>query len=553
MSETDKRQFLGMEGVKTLLAGLEGEYSPLGHAHDDLIESIEKITDGTTTVAHATEATHSSTSDEAIHAESADKDGEGNVITETYAKIEDIPEPDWNENDPSKEGYIENRPFYEEPGEQIIFEEENVTASSSAPYIIENFDYFEENSTYKVIWNGTEYICSSYIADGPGTPSIGNATLIGVSGGGSGEPFFITVFNNNLMIFAEIEGTYTVCISKSGTIVHKIDEKFLPELPESIGEATEGKTYQIYYPQYDSTWDEIASEGAEIFNDYNTNKAVGMYSHAEGSQTLALALYSHTEGFMTESRGDASHSEGNRTIANGMYSHAEGDNTIASSKYQHTQGRYNIEDTGNNYAHIVGNGTADNARSNAHTVDWNGNGWFQGDVYVGGLSQKDAKVKKLLHAGSIYDGLFLKDQSSGLEYLLTITNGSLQTSPRVESLKIDKNQDKIDYTDSDLFDPTGLVVSIVCVDGSTRVIENYTYDKYVEVGATTHIIEYEELGNVFTATVPVVTRDLEAALQDFYYTVNDDGTYTITDWKQTLNGEPSTKVVIPNSPLVRIH
>ena len=102
MSEaTDKRQFLGMEGVKTLLAGLEGEYSPLEHAHDDLIESIEKITDGTTTVAQATEATHSSTSDEATHAESADhatsadsatkatQDAEGNVITDTYETKED--------------------------------------------------------------------------------------------------------------------------------------------------------------------------------------------------------------------------------------------------------------------------------------------------------------------------------------------------------------------------------------------------------------------------------------------------------------------------------
>ena len=38
------------------------------------------------------------------------------------------------------------------------------------------------------------------------------------------------------------------------------------------------------------------------------------------------------------------------------------------------------------YAHIVGNGTS-SARSNAHTIDWNGVGWFQGGLQVGGNAQ----------------------------------------------------------------------------------------------------------------------------------------------------------------------
>ena len=47
------------------------------------------------------------------------------------------------------------------------------------------------------------------------------------------------------------------------------------------------------------------------------------------------------------------------------------------------QGKYNINDVDDKYAHIVGNGTS-NERSNAHTIDWNGNAWFAGDAYVGG-------------------------------------------------------------------------------------------------------------------------------------------------------------------------
>ena len=34
----------------------------------------------------------------------------------------------------------------------------------------------------------------------------------------------------------------------------------------------------------------------------------------------------------------------------------------------------------NQYAHIVGNGDDEDNRSNAHTLDWNGNAWFAGDV-----------------------------------------------------------------------------------------------------------------------------------------------------------------------------
>lgn len=50
------------------------------------------------------------------------------------------------------------------------------------------------------------------------------------------------------------------------------------------------------------------------------------------------------------------------------------------SKYQQISCKANIVDTNNTYAHIVGNGTSDTARSNAYTLDWQGNGTFAGTV-----------------------------------------------------------------------------------------------------------------------------------------------------------------------------
>ena len=117
--------------------------------------------------------------------------------------------------------------------------------------------------------------------------------------------------------------------------------------------------------------------------------ASGHNSHAEGGSSTASNKNAHAEGYGTEASGFASHAEGGNTKAEGSYSHAEGYGTTASKTYQHVQGKYNIEDTENKYAHIVGNGTKENKRSNAHTLDWDGNAWFAGDVLAGETSLQD--------------------------------------------------------------------------------------------------------------------------------------------------------------------
>ena len=141
--------------------------------------------------------------------------------------------------------------------------------------------------------------------------------------------------------------------------------------------------------------------------------ATGDHSHAEGSNSNASGDYSHAEGVFTAASGDGSHAEGTDTIASGYISHAEGGATIASGKYQHVQGQFNIEDTNNKYAHIVGNGEDSENRSNAHTLDWDGNAWFAGDVYVGGTSQDDENATKL--SGVATDISQIKDKLDGIE------------------------------------------------------------------------------------------------------------------------------------------
>ena len=113
-------------------------------------------------------------------------------------------------------------------------------------------------------------------------------------------------------------------------------------------------------------------------------------SHAEGSYakmpdgstrySTAAGYASHTEGGGCHTTGVASHAEGIGTTASGRCAHVEGTYTIASGTAQHVEGIANIEDTENKYIHIAGNGTLPTDRSNAYTLDWDGNGWFAGNV-----------------------------------------------------------------------------------------------------------------------------------------------------------------------------
>ena len=114
----------------------------------------------------------------------------------------------------------------------------------------------------------------------------------------------------------------------------------------------------------------------------------------------------------------------------GDNSHKEGLGTIACSDNQHVQGKYNIEDIESKYAHIIGNGSNNASRSNAHTIDWSGNAWFSGDVKVGGTDYNTATDTLATqsyvndHSGKKYSTIVIGNSASGLtandvDYLYT--------------------------------------------------------------------------------------------------------------------------------------
>ena len=245
------------------------------------------------------------------------------------------------------------------------------------------------DDTYRVL---LEYVIYSY-KEGKWT----SHKTIGWTGAGSGAEVFNHPANKAYGSVSHAEGRWTVA-GEEGV--------------ESYGAHAEG-------------WGTKALSDAAHAEGYLT-LASGHSSHAEGDSTIASGCGTHAEGDSTIASGHASHAEGDSTIASGDYSHSEGDNTVANGKACHVQGMYNIiEDVPGDphvnfgkYAHIVGNGDQ-RARSNAHTLDWDGNAWFQGKVMIGGTGQDDETAKEL----ATLDDIPTVDNET-----LTLDNGVLKVN-----------------------------------------------------------------------------------------------------------------------------
>ena len=142
-------------------------------------------------------------------------------------------------------------------------------------------------------------------------------------------------------------------------------------------------TASTYYAHAEGYYTTASGQKSHAEGDHTT--ASGECAHAEGKDTTATAytahaegtsdataVYSHAEGYATTASGSCAHSEGSSSTASGSDSHAQNEDTIAASNAQTALGKYNVSDANGTYAVIVGNGTP-SVRSNALTVDWNGN------------------------------------------------------------------------------------------------------------------------------------------------------------------------------------
>ena len=216
--------------------------------------------------------------------------------------------------------------------------------------------------------NGVTYTSGAY---GAADHAEGHATLADSNDQGSGG--------------AHAEGAYTRATHWSA---HAEGDQ---TLASNLGSHAEGTSSQASGTSSHAEGDTTTASGDRGSHSEGWGTAAsGWSSHAEGLETTASGVNSHAEGANTTASGGASHAEGTRTTASGPYSHAEGLYTTANHLGQHVFGTYNVADPSNNqpltkgnYVEIVGNGTAENATSNARTLDWSGNEVLQGSITLG--------------------------------------------------------------------------------------------------------------------------------------------------------------------------
>ena len=350
-----------------------------------------------------------------------------NVTTENdfHDAVLSIGQSDWEINDKNQDGYIKNRPFYSyynigtdifnlqltlaEENNELVSQESLIANFSAGSY--EQIALMNQNEFILTIDNN-EYILKRY-STGSYTYCLSDSTDNNVT-----KTIYLncvtygTTSINKLGISTDLqisEGTHTVSLKPRQEIIKKLDSKYLNEdttiMHKDVDYVTAGKksgttlgtkataegkdttaSGQYSHAEGNGT---TASNGASHAEGYYTT-ASGQYSHAEGNSTTASNEASHAEGYHTTASGEFSHAEGYYATASGSYSHTEGWQTRAQRRSQHVFGEFNVLDTtGANgtvkgsYIEIVGNGANTSARSNARTLDWNGNEVLAGKLTVG--------------------------------------------------------------------------------------------------------------------------------------------------------------------------
>lgn len=132
-----------------------------------------------------------------------------------------------------------------------------------------------------------------------------------------------------------------------------------------------------------------------------SGSTLGTNAVAVGSSCTASGNHSLATGYQTTASGSASYSSGNNTIANHLAQSVFGEFNEADNSTAQATSR-------GKYVEIVGNGSGVNARSNARTLDWNGNEVLAGDLTIKGNKSIDtfmtASTRTAIAAyGNYYD------------------------------------------------------------------------------------------------------------------------------------------------------
>lgn len=167
-----------------------------------------------------------------------------------------IPTPDWNANE-GEPGHVLNRTHYVEtvksewlPETVCEFTEDMEGLCPLGEKTI------TAGATYKVTWNGVEYICVAEYVVGIGVNVFGNISYFDDSLPGYTEPFAALVMDGQamLMTFEALPLTATVSIEEIAEVYHPLDRRYLPASSYIITDVTDTTVNESYDNFADILW-----------------------------------------------------------------------------------------------------------------------------------------------------------------------------------------------------------------------------------------------------------------------------------------------------------
>lgn len=557
----------------------------------------------------------------------------------------------WEQNDPTADDYIKNRPFYTDdskkiiivPNQQITFSDNNAILALSE--IIE----FVVGQSYEVKWDDVNYTCVAWDKNGFG--AIGNQGLLrGPTD--TGEPFVIIISKAEGMGIAVSSTTGTHTVEVVSTKIVKIDKKYLPDLAPvatsgSYNDLTDTPTVYTDVVRYDTSqsltsaqklrartnigagtssfsgsYNDLSNKPFYVTDDVllsNTTLTTSkhMYDNAPSAtassnifalnknQSYKIVFNNVLYNCIDVTQNDGNVILGNRNIIypsdednsmpfavrymphNGntyLFTRTAGTYTLSISmptivcideKYipdtiqrvadmpidyvtytaqtlteeQQKQVRTNIGAGTSNYNDLINTPIIDDTLTISGAV---ADAKAVGDA-VRQLTEQKADKSELEKLNTPKDSIFFIDQVNGYKYVACMRDGNFVTYCAIKNIEVTSMPSKTEYVAGEYFDSTGMVVSAVAYDGTTKEIVDYILpESYLTNGTTSIEISYIDAGLIYTVNVPITVNEFDPAvvLVDFEYTANDNGTYTITGWKGTYNGKSSTEMIIPNNGLI---
>ena len=410
----------------------------------------------------------------------------GTSVTETIYKIDSkyLPEhikSDWNENDPEAEGYIENRPFYEDlVAGDVLFEEtlEDFRAGELSEPVA-----FIEGETYFVTFNGEEYKCTAWVDEfinsifGAEVIGLGSTASEGIENkGGNNEPFYLLYAGEATTFGAEEYGTYTIKIqSATMAVAKKIDKKFLPDDVGGINIKTAAEGDLIKVKEVDDTGKPTDYEAVSALN------TLGFIDPKTGWEYVGY-------------------------IYDGSWITCRKPETIEVVQMP-DKTSYMVGEPFDPTGMVIVATYSDGATSEITNYSYPN------------LIELDFKI-------------FCID---GAQYL----NIDLSIFKSFQSIEVTQMPNKTSYFYGETFDPTGMVIIGTYENGDTEEITEYTYSEVTSEDFEIYCVDCDMTVVIKLSVAPEILRDFEVQSEG-----ND---YYITGWRGTLNGQPSTEIIIPDT------